>query len=178
MPELFPWFLLLHVLGAIIAFGPTFAFPIIGAMGGSEPMHANFATRVSHKVNDRLVEPVAASMAVTGVALIWSAGINPFVPEYRWLLVAIVIYVFALALAIFVQRPKVKEIIALSGGEPGALSGPPPLAAGAADAAGATGGPPPALGAAVAATQRNGIILTLALVAIVFLMVVKPSLGG
>lgn len=172
MPELFPWFLLLHVLGAIIAFGPTFAFPIIGAMGGREPMHANFASRVSHTVNDRLVEPVAASMAVTGVAMIWAAGIDVLAAENRWLLVAIVIYVFALAFALFVQRPVGKRIIELSGGDRGAPAAPPP------SADGAPGGPPPALAAAVAATQRNGMILTLALVAIVFLMVVKPSLGG
>lgn len=170
MPDLFPWFLLLHVLGAIIAFGPTFAFPIIGAMGGREPMHANFATRVSDKVSDRLVEPVALSMAVTGVAMILSAGIDPFAPEYRWLLVAIAIYVFALAFALFVQRPTVKRIIALSGGETGAPPPPSPE--------GAPAGPPPALAAAIAATQRNGMILGLALIAIVFLMVVKPSLGG
>lgn len=169
MPELFPWFLLLHVLGAIIAFGPTFAFPIIGAMGGNEPMHANFATRVSHKVNDRLVEPVAASMAVTGVAMIWSAGINPFAPEYRWLLVAIVIYVFALGFAIFVQRPKAMRVIALTGGDSPGAAGPPPDAA---------AGPPPGLMEAVAAVQRNGMVLAVALIAIVFLMVVKPSLGG
>ena len=31
-----PWLLFLHVLGAIVAFGPSFAFPIIGAMGGAE----------------------------------------------------------------------------------------------------------------------------------------------
>ena len=37
----------LHVGAAIIAFGPTFAFPILGAMGGKEPMFANFATRAS-----------------------------------------------------------------------------------------------------------------------------------
>ena len=43
---LFPWLLFLHVLGAIVAFGPTFAFSFIGAMGGAEPQHANFATRV------------------------------------------------------------------------------------------------------------------------------------
>ena len=169
MPELFPWFLLLHVLGAIIAFGPTFAFPIIGAMGGTEPMHANFATRVSATVNDRLVAPVAVSMAVTGVAMIWSAGINPFAPEYRWLLVGVVIYVLALAFALFVQRATVKRIIELSGGDRSASAPPSP---------GAPAGPPPALAAAIAATQRNGIILTLALVAIVFLMVVKPSLGA
>ena len=41
-------FLFLHVLGAIVAFGPTFAFSFIGASGGAEPQHANFATRVSH----------------------------------------------------------------------------------------------------------------------------------
>ena len=170
MPELFPWFLLLHVLGAIVAFGPTFAFPIIGAMGGREPMHANFASRVSHTVNDRLVGPVAGSMAVTGVGLIWAAGINPFAPEYRWLLIAIVIYVLALAFALFVQRPVGKRIIELSGGA--ARAAPPPAAEGA------PAGPPPALGAAISAARRNGMILTVALVAIVFLMVVKPGLGG
>jgi hypothetical protein len=172
MPELFPWFLLLHVLGAIIAFGPTFAFPIIGAMGGNEPTHANFATRVTHKVNDRLVEPVAASMLVTGVAMIWAAGIDVFAADRRWLLVAIVIYLFAISFAVFVQRPKVKQIIALSGGDSGTPAPRPPADAGA------PAGPPPALAAAVAATQRNGMILALALVTIVFLMVVKPSLGG
>lgn len=171
MPELFPWLLLLHVLGAIIAFGPTFAFPILGAMGGKEPMHANFATRVSHRVTDRLVEPVALSMAVTGVGLIWSAGIDPFAPAYRWLLVAIVIYVFGVLFAIFVQRPTVIRIIELTGGHDGA---PPPAPADPS----APAGPPPALAAAIAAVQRNGIVLTVVLVAIVFLMVVKPSLGG
>ncbi|MCA1588735.1 MAG: DUF2269 family protein [Chloroflexi bacterium] len=172
MPELFPWFLLLHVLGAIIAFGPTFAFGIIGAMGGREPMHANFATRVSQTVSDRLVEPLALSMAVTGVGLIWSAGINPFAPDYRWLLVAIAIYLAALTFSFVVQRPIVKRIVHMTGGEGG---GPPPMPA---DSNAAAAGPPPALASAVAAVQRNGIVLTVALVAIVFLMVVKPSLGG
>ena len=33
MAWLFPFLLFLHVLGAIVAFGPTFAFSITGAMG-------------------------------------------------------------------------------------------------------------------------------------------------
>jgi uncharacterized membrane protein len=175
MPELFPWFLLLHVLGAIIAFGPTFAFPIIGAMGGKEPMHANFATRVSHAIGDRVVQPVAYSMAVTGVGLIWSAGIDPFAAASRWLLVAIAVYVFATLFGVFVQRRAVMRVIELTGGHggtpPAAPAPPSPDAAGG-------GGPPPALAAAVASVQRNGIVLTLALVVIVFLMIVKPSLGS
>lgn len=171
MPELFPWLLLLHVLGAIIAFGPTFAFPLIGAMAGKEPMHANFATRVTHKVSDRLVEPVALSMAVTGVAMIWSVGINPFAAEYRWLLIAIVMYVLAVLFSVIVQRPKVMRVIELTGGD-GGVPAPP------AGPDRPSAGPPPALSEAIGAVQRNGMILGLGLIVIVFLMVVKPSLGG
>lgn len=183
MPELFPWFLLLHVLGAIIAFGPTFAFPVIGSMGDREPMHANFATRASHTIADRLVEPVAISMLVTGVAMIWSAGINPFVPEYRWLLVAIAIYLVALAFSVLVQRRAVMRLIEMTGGHGGGASAAAPSATpGGAPAGppahGAPAGPPPALAATIGSVQRNGMLLAVALVIIVFLMVVKPSLGG
>ena len=45
--SLFTIVLFLHVLGAILAFGPTFAYSISGAMGGAEPQHANFAMRVT-----------------------------------------------------------------------------------------------------------------------------------
>jgi hypothetical protein len=164
MPELFPWFLFLHVLAAIIAFGPTFAFPIIGAMGGQEPQHANFATRASHRVGGLLVEPLAISMAVTGVLMIWSAGIPFLDPAYRWLQLAIVLYLTALGLALFVSTPNVKRIIALSGGEappPGPPAGPPP----------------PELLRAVSTVQRVGMALLVLLVSIVFLMVVKPDFG-
>jgi hypothetical protein len=53
MPELIPWFLFLHVIGAIIAFGPSFSFPIIGAMGAADRQHASFATRVSYAISTR-----------------------------------------------------------------------------------------------------------------------------
>jgi hypothetical protein len=143
-------------------------------MGGKEPMHANFATRVSHAIGDRIVQPVAYTMALTGVGLIWSAGIDPFAAAYRWLLVAIAIYVFAVLFAVFVQRRAVMRVIELTGGHGGTSPATPPSPS--PDAAG--GGPPPALAAAVASVQRNGIVMTLALVVIVFLMIVKPSLGA
>ena len=47
----------LHVIGAIAGFGPSFAFPIIGAMGGAEREHGNFATRISETISGRLVYP-------------------------------------------------------------------------------------------------------------------------
>ena len=158
MFEVFPWLLFLHVMAAIVAFGPTFAFSIIGAMGGAEPQHANFATRVSHRVGDILVEPFAISMFITGVLLIWAADIPLLDPNWRWLQVAIVLYLVALGLSLFVSRPNVKRIIAMSG-------------------EGAAGPPPPEMLKAIGTVQRIGMILTVLLVAIVFLMVVKPDFG-
>ena len=154
---LFPWLLFLHVLGAIVAFGPTFAFSIVGAMGGAEPQHANFATRVSAKITDRLVEPLAILQGVTGVLLILISGRDLFAS--RWLLVAIVLYAIALGYSLLIQRRDVHRIIELT-------SAPPPP-----DAT----GPPPGLPEVVARVQRAGGILGVIVVVIVFLMVVKPS---
>ncbi len=158
MEALFPWILLLHVLGAVAAFGPTFAFPFIGAMGGSEPMHGNFALRVTEKISRRLVTPLAIFQGVTGLALIGITQINPF--ERLWLLVAIVLYAVALTISLASQPPLLKRMIEMT-------STPPPPDA--------TGGPPPALMAAGAKVRRNGMILGLLIVAIIVLMVVKPG---
>ena len=59
-------FLFLHIGGAIIAFGPTFALPLMGAMSGKEPQHANFAARATGVISTRRIIPFALSMAVTG----------------------------------------------------------------------------------------------------------------
>ncbi len=154
---LFPWVLFLHALGAIVAFGPTFAFSIIGAMGGKEPQHGNFATRVSARIGDRLVTPLAIFQGVTGVLLILISGRDLLAS--RWLLLAIVLYAIALGFSLFVQRKNVQRIIELT-------SAPPPP--------GATG-PPPGLPEAVARVQRGGMFTGALIVVIVFLMVVKPS---
>lgn len=155
---LVPYLLFLHVLGAIIAFGPTFSFAIIGAMGGMEPQHANFATRVSARISDRVVEPLAVVQGVTGVLLIISAGLDLLAT--RWLLLGITLYVIALTFALTLQRTTVHKVIAMT-------SAPPPPGA---------SGPPPGLPELVMKVQRGGMFLGLMIIAIVFLMVVKPSL--
>jgi uncharacterized membrane protein len=155
---LFPWLLFLHVLGAIIAFGPSFSFSILGSMGGAEPQHANFGTRVALAITDKRVEPFAILQGITGLGLIWAGSINLF--GTPWLLVAIAIYLVALGFALFVQRRNVKQVIALS-------SAPPP--------ADAPPGPPPGLSEAVRRVQQGGIFLAIAIVVIVALMVLKPQ---
>jgi uncharacterized membrane protein len=156
---LFPWVLFVHVLGAILAFGPTFAFSIIGGMGGQEPQHANFATRVSQTIGKRLVEPLAILQGITGVLLIWVSGRNLFASESQWLILAIVLYLIALYFSLFVQGRWVSRIIEMT-------SAPPPPGA---------SGPPPALAEVVRNVQRGGMFLGVVVVVIVFLMVVKPT---
>jgi uncharacterized membrane protein len=151
-------FLFLHVMGAIIAFGPTFSFPLIGAMSGKEPQHANFAARAIDKIADQRVEPLAIFQGVTGLALIWLTGFNPF--TQLWLGVGIVLYLIALGFALFVQRATSKKLVQLT-------STPPPP--------GATG-PSPELLATVKRSQQGGMFLGLMILAIVVLMVTKPTL--
>jgi uncharacterized membrane protein len=156
--------LFLHVLGAIVAFGPSFAMPIIGAMGGKEPMHANFATRVTLQIEERIIVPLAIVQAITGIGLIWFAGIDLIASH--WLLLGIVLYVIALGFAIAVQTKSVERVIELTT---------PPSMAPSEGPGAAPAGPPPGILQAVQRVQRGGMLLAVLIVSIVFLMVVKPS---
>ena len=152
-------FLFLHVMGAIIAFGPAFsAFPIIGSMAGKEPQHANFAARINEQITKTRVVPLAIFQGVTGLVLIYLTGLNPF--SQLWLGLGIVLYVIALTYALAVQAPTGRRIVQLT-------SAPPPP--------GATG-PSPELMAAVKRAQQGGMILGILILAIVILMVTKPTL--
>jgi uncharacterized membrane protein len=152
-------FLFLHVMGAIIAFGPAFsAFPIIGSMAGKEPQHANFAARINEAITKTRVIPLAIFQGVTGLVLIYLTGLNPF--SQLWLGLGIVLYVIALTYALAVQAPTGRRIVELT-------SAPPPP--------GATG-PSPELMAAVKRAQQGGMILGILILAIVILMVTKPTL--
>jgi len=155
-PQLVPYLVFLHVLGAILAFGPTFAYSIMGSMAGKEPQHANFSTRQVEAIGNRLVYPLAIFQGITGVLIILAAGYN--VMSQAWLAVAIVLYLFTLTFALTVQRNAVHHLIALT-------SAPP-----------APGAPPsPEIPATVKRIQQGGMLLGAMIVIIVFLMVVKPG---
>src|SRR5690349_6583606 len=154
---LFPWLLLLHILAALIAIGPNFAYATIRGMGRREPQHANFATRVSHEISDRLVYPVGLVIPITGVAMILVAGIDLTSRTFWWLDVAIVLYAGVYLYSFFVQRRIVGLIIELT-------SAPMP------------NGPPPELPPLAVRAQRGGTAMLILLVIVVGLMVVKPSI--
>jgi uncharacterized membrane protein len=155
--------LFLHVGGAIVAFGPAFSFPIIGAMGGREPQHANFALRLTERLEERQVLPLAVFQGVTGILLIWKTGID--LVATHWLLLAIVLYVVALGIAFLNQLPVTRKLVEAT------KAPPPPPAPGAPPPS----GPPPHIAALLKRVQRGGMALTVLLVVIIFLMVVKPT---
>ena len=168
------WFhllLFLHITAAIIAFGPTFAFPLIGALGKNNPMHMNFALRVIETLEMKLVVPFVLTMPVTGVLMAFNISIewghNP------WLIAALVVYAAAVTFALTFQSGTIRQMIAMSGGHGGAPSGagaPLPAGPGAAAA-----GPPPAFLALAKRMQMGGMLLSLAFFTIMVLMIWKPG---
>ncbi len=159
---LFSVLLFLHIITAIVAFGPGFAFPLIGGLANRNPQHAGFAVEAFEIIEKRMTLPLALTMPVTGVAMILVGGINLFTP---WLLIAIVLYVIALGYAIMIQNPTVAELL----GEMRAMVPAGPGAASAAEMA----GPPPRIAELTARTARGGQILSVLVLAIVFLMVTR-----
>jgi len=157
--DLFRLLLFLHVLGAIIAFGPTFAFSIMGAMAAKEPQHANFSARQSAAISKGLVYPLAIFQGITGVLLIASGQID--IMSRVWLQISIVLYLIALIYGLTVQRTALMRLIELTSTPP--PPGTPP------------GPPPPELLATARKIRRGGMFMGILIVVIVFLMVVKPT---
>lgn len=147
--------LLLHVGGAIIGFGPTFAFAVLGPMAGKAGPNGGVAIMESIvAIEKKLVIPVAAlTQPLSGLALIFVAGFSADFLSHRWLWIAIVIYVVTFYTAIFVQTPLTERMIHL------AKSGPPT----------------PEFMAMAKRSQRIGPFITVALVTIIVLMVTKPG---
>lgn len=151
--------LFLHVFGAILAFGPTYAYSIMAGLSRKEPQHANFSARQIAAIGTKLVYPLAILQGVTGLLLVVSGQFN--IMAARWLQVAIVLYIIALVYALTVQRAALHRVIELTSTPP--PPGTPP------------GPPPPELIATGKKIAMGGMLLGALVAVIVFLMVVKPT---
>ena len=155
--DLFKLLLFLHVIAAIAAFGPGFASMVVGPMVAKEPQHGNFYARTQLTTAKSLVTPLALSMALTGLAMIAVRGWTNIVGTRSWLIVAIVLYVIAIAFAIAVQAPAGQRLVALTSTPPAPGTG-----------------PNPEIPATARQLRNGGILLTALVTVIVFLMVAKP----
>lgn len=166
--------LFLHVLGAIVAFGPTFTFSLIASLSRQYPQHGPFGIQLSALISKRLVLPMAVVQGLTGLGLVIAVPYD--ILAIHWLTLGIVLYLIDLAFAFWVQLPAVERMVAIT--KP-ALAGGGPSPAAAAPAGGALSGPPagppPELAALGVRVRNGGFFMAALLVAIVFLMVVKPT---
>ncbi len=149
--------LFLHILGAIVAFGPGFASAIVGPMVAKEPQHANFFARTQMATSKKLITPLAHSMLLTGIGMILVRGWGNIVGETHWLEAAIALYVVALGIAMFYLAPAGRRLVELTSTPPAPGSG-----------------PNPEIPATARKTRIGGMVLTILVVVITFLMVVKP----
>src|SRR4051812_25332451 len=89
------FYLIVHVLAVIIAFGPTFAYPLIGAKVAKNPQHAVFAVDIIETIAKRLTLPLGVVVAAAGTGLLYSLHIPLW--STPWLIVAILLYTAAYA---------------------------------------------------------------------------------
>lgn len=158
--------LFLHVLLAVFAFGPTVAFALIGKMSEREPMHGNFALRVTHAIESKMTVPASILMPFLGLILIYLNDWDLWASE--WLIIAIVVYCGAFFFANFVQNRWLLRMIELTGGHPSHEGHAAPVS-------GAQGPPPPEFFATANKVKFGGMYLTLSLLVLVLLMVWKPG---
>lgn len=152
----FELLLLIHIAGAIIGFGPTYAFAVLGPLSGKlEGPQSLGALKGIVAIEKKLVFPVATVIQpLTGVLLIFESGRNNNFFANEWLWIALIIYIAMYYIGTFVQIPAVEKLIAAA--ESGAAGTPEFMNL-------------------VAKTKRFGPMLTIGLTIIVFLMITKPG---
>jgi len=154
-------FLVLHVLVAIAAFGPSYAYPVIGRFSAEGQQSARLVTRMIHTIQTRIQIPGAIVMPFLGLALIYLGHYQLW--RSQWLVISIVLYTIAFFYAVFAQTPLIARMSRALARLPDAPPG------------GAAGPPPPEIGAMARRIRVNGIFLTILITTIVVLMVWKPG---
>lgn len=152
------WFtilLLLHVFGAIVGLGPTFAFAIMGPMAGKEaPPGGYVLSRAIVKIQKAQVAPVAYVLQpLTGALLIFNrSSIRDNFWKEEWLVISVVLY----AIIMVVSHQQVKSLRAMIEMMEQEKAGTPEF------------------GAAAKGTSMRGPILTVLTMIIIVLMIWKP----
>jgi uncharacterized membrane protein len=147
---------LIHVAGAIIGFGPTFAFSVLGPRAGQAGPNGGVAIMESMvAIERRLVLPVAlVTQPLTGVLMIFERNLDADFFGQEWLVWAIVLYAVTLYVSLFQNTPTIDRMIHLAkGGEAGT----------------------PEFGKLSMKAARLGMAMTLSLVVIIYLMIIKPG---
>lgn len=99
--------LVIHVLGAIVGFGSTYAFAFFPQEGDRlEPRVRTTLADVSYKITSRFSVPVAFfTQPITGALMIFETGRNRDFFSHTWLWIALTLYLVVIAIFAFVAFP-------------------------------------------------------------------------
>ena len=142
----------IHILSAITAVGANITYGIWIAQASRQPKVLPFVLRNIHLIDSRVANPCYGLLLITGLTMAFTAPIPLTTP---WLVTALVLYVAAALVGIVLYAPIVRQQISV-------------LEADGFDA--------PAYQAIARRSTWMGAAVTLDVIAIVFLMVVKPAL--
>ena len=102
-------FLFLHVLGAIVAVGPTLTYALWARLGEKHgPREQAFAIKGINFVDSHMATPAFMVQALTGIALILLLEISFL--HTAWLLVGVGLYVLVTILAVALLAPVEKRL--------------------------------------------------------------------
>jgi uncharacterized membrane protein len=148
--------LVVHIGGAIIGIGPTFAFGVLGKMSGEIGPGGVHLLEGMLKVSKVLVTPVAlVTQPLSGALLIFESGYDRVFWSQEWLIIAIVLYAGILFVSYVIDNPIIVKVIAM-------------MKAGQAGT--------PEFEGLVKRTSINGALMGTAATVIIFLMIWKPGL--
>lgn len=107
--------LFIHILSAIIAFGPSFSIPIMAAwIQKNDPSGNEFLMKLSNVLGKRQITPFAILVGLSGVGLILTTD-RPITQP--WLLASLVLYVINVILGVFVQGPRGERMLRIAKGD-------------------------------------------------------------
>jgi uncharacterized membrane protein len=141
-----------HVLSAIVAVGFNASYGVWIALAAKDPEHEAFVLRGVKRLDSRFANPAYALLLVTGLSMAWVGHLDL---TTFWLAAGLTLYVGAAVGGITVYGPLFRRQVAL-------------LEAGKRDT--------PEYAALAKRGTAIGVALVVDVVAIVFLMVTKPTL--
>jgi uncharacterized membrane protein len=142
----------LHVLAAIVAVGANVTYGIWISRASRTPDVLPFTLRGIKLIDDRVANPAYVALLITGFLMVF---VNRFSLTTPWLLVSLVLYGVLVPLGLLGYTPTLRRQIHVLDSE---------------------GVSSPTYQALARRGKLLGIILAILVIAIVFLMVVKPAL--
>lgn len=107
---LYPWLKVIHILLAIVAVGFNVSYGILIRRAAAEPEHLGHTLRTVKVLDDRFANPAYAVLFVVGLAMVFIGF--PDISDL-WILLSIGLYLVLVALGFTVYSPLLRRQIAL-----------------------------------------------------------------